>query len=103
MTFDNRGQGMSTRGPQDATVADYLADLEELVDQLQLEEFVLVGPTFGGHMAAHYAALHPERVRALVLVGRRISMQRFVFRQDSSQTDALDQLGVRQVVHNLTR
>lgn len=42
--FDFRGQGMSTRGlPPSFTIADYETDIEALVDNLELEEFVLLG------------------------------------------------------------
>jgi pimeloyl-ACP methyl ester carboxylesterase len=42
--LDFRGQGMSTRGlPASFTIADYVTDVETLVDHLQLDQFVLFG------------------------------------------------------------
>jgi len=39
-----------------------------LADELGWDRFVLVGHSWGGAIACHLAAAHPERVRALVLV-----------------------------------
>jgi pimeloyl-ACP methyl ester carboxylesterase len=46
---------------------DYHFHYLELFDQLGLGELALVGHSLGGAMAAAFAALHPERVRRLVL------------------------------------
>lgn len=45
-----------------------LARLEEACRAMGPEPVTLVGVSFGGRIALHYAAAHPERVRALVLV-----------------------------------
>ena len=67
--YDARGQGLSTRDlPEDVTVADFVLDMEAVVDQIGLDRFVLFG--WGnalGHVAVHYAARHPETVEALIL------------------------------------
>ena len=71
--YDPRGQGMSTRGlPPDFSPADYETDLEVLTEHLGLQSFVLVGTCAVGHAAVRYAARHPERVRALVLVATAV-------------------------------
>jgi pimeloyl-ACP methyl ester carboxylesterase/DNA-binding CsgD family transcriptional regulator len=73
--YDSRGQGMSTRGlPPEHSMDRYLVDLETVVDRLGLERFVLLGYFFQGHTAIRYAAAHPERVEALVLVSCSTSM-----------------------------
>jgi proline iminopeptidase len=67
--LDPRGTGASDR-PADArayTTEDYVADLEELRAQLELERMLLLGHSHGGVVAAAYAATHPERVEKLVL------------------------------------
>jgi pimeloyl-ACP methyl ester carboxylesterase len=46
---------------------DYVADLEELLDELGVEQFDLLGHSHGGFVAIAYAATHPDRVRRLVL------------------------------------
>ena len=46
---------------------DYHLHYLELFDQLGLGELALVGHSLGGAVAAAFAALHPERLRRLVL------------------------------------
>ena len=72
--FDFRGQGMSTRGlPAEFTIADYETDLETIVDHLELEPFVLLGTCITGHASVRYAAKHPERLKALILLTTAVS------------------------------
>lgn len=42
---------------------------EQLVEELSLEQFILVGNSLGGHIALNYALVHPEKVSALILTG----------------------------------
>ena len=70
--LDQRGTGLSTLTVYDrstVTLAKYLEDLDELRQALRLERLTLVGHSWGGMLAMAYAARHPERVRALVLIG----------------------------------
>lgn len=53
--------------PLAASFAGDLARLDDVCRALGPEPVVLVGVSFGGRIAVHYAAAHPERVRALVL------------------------------------
>jgi pimeloyl-ACP methyl ester carboxylesterase len=48
---------------------DFLQWFTDLVDGLGIEEFCLVGNSFGAFMAAYCAMQLPERVRRLVLIG----------------------------------
>ena len=73
--YDGRGQGMSTRGlSSGVSMLDYGADLAAVVDRLKLDRFVLLGYFYSGHVAIRYAAEHPERVEALILVSTSTSM-----------------------------
>jgi len=68
--MDWRGQGMSSRGLRpDHTLDDMLLDLEAVVDTLALQRFVLLGMAAHAHIGIRYAARHPERVAALILLG----------------------------------
>jgi DNA-binding CsgD family transcriptional regulator len=59
---------MSTRGlGDDLTLDSYLLDLDAVLEQLDIQRFVLMGSHFSALLAAHYAARHPERVEALIL------------------------------------
>jgi len=44
-------------------------DLESVVDHLGIERFPLLGISQGGAVSIEYAARHPERVSALILIG----------------------------------
>ncbi|MFI6294494.1 alpha/beta fold hydrolase [Nonomuraea sp. NPDC050790] len=62
---DQRGQGESDRGA-DYSREGYLADLEALLDHLNLGRVVLLGHSLGAINAYQFAARHPGRVSALV-------------------------------------
>ena len=65
--YDLRGHGYSDTPPSGYTSADMAADLDALLDHLGVERAHLVGHSFGGAIALHHAALHPERVASLTL------------------------------------
>jgi pimeloyl-ACP methyl ester carboxylesterase len=50
------------------TVDQHIADLVSVVDSLELDHVVVLGHSWGGHLALQAAITIPERVRALVLV-----------------------------------
>ncbi|MBV8085025.1 MAG: alpha/beta hydrolase [Chloroflexi bacterium] len=65
---DQRGHGDSGK-VAGASAEDYAADVEGLAGAAGLDRFVLAGHSLGARAGMVYAAHHPERVRALVLVG----------------------------------
>ncbi len=68
VVFDAPGHGKSERGEHlDYSMELYLATLDGLLDQLELEQVIMVGNSAGGWAAAHYTIAHPERVSKLVL------------------------------------
>ena len=73
--YDHRGQGMSRRGLKRGHVmADYERDLEAILDKLGLSNVILLGYFYSGHTAIRFAARHPERVKALVLISCSVSI-----------------------------
>jgi DNA-binding CsgD family transcriptional regulator len=67
--FDGRGQGLSERNvPESTSMADLLCDLTAVINQVRTEPLVFVGHGATSHVMVNYAALHPERVRALVFL-----------------------------------
>ena len=65
---DVRGHGESAWSPAGAyQYADLVSDLTELVDQLELARFTLIGTSMGGIIAMAYAGAHPERLLRLVI------------------------------------
>lgn len=68
IALDQRGRGQSDWDPARNYYTDaYLADLEALVDALNLRRFVLVGHSMGGTTAYVYASRHAHRLAALVI------------------------------------
>jgi pimeloyl-ACP methyl ester carboxylesterase len=70
IAWDAPGYGESEfLAPPQPPPADYAQALHEFLDRLLLKDVVLVGNSLGCLMAGAYAAAHPERVRAMVLLG----------------------------------
>ena len=68
--YDERGNGLSERAPDDLSFEARVADLEHVVEHAGLTEpFVLFGISAGCAFSVEYAVRHPERVKALVLYG----------------------------------
>ena len=67
--YDSRGQGLSTRGlPGEIALADYRTDLETIIEASDFDRFALMAYGGFGMVAMRYAAEHPERVTALILI-----------------------------------
>ena len=68
-SLDQRGHGDSAWAqPPDYSYARYAADVAEVVEKLDLRDFVLMGHSMGGAIAFHVAVMAPERVKTLALV-----------------------------------
>jgi 3-oxoadipate enol-lactonase len=65
---DNRGVGRSIAKRPPTSLTDYVCDLIELLDHLQLPRAHVLGVSLGGVIAQHLAIDHPSRVDRLVLV-----------------------------------
>ena len=67
--IDQRGHGDSGRAdPPDYRYASYAADVNAIVEKLDLHDVVLVGHSMGGLVSLLYAATYPGRLKALVVV-----------------------------------
>lgn len=67
--YDKRGVGLSERERGDFSLADELADLEVVIDEVTAGPIALFGSSQGAPLSIAYAAAHPERVTRLVLFG----------------------------------
>lgn len=67
--YDQIGVGLSARleDPAGYTVARHVADLEAIRGQLDADQLILVGASWGGSLTASYLAAHPTRVARAVL------------------------------------
>ncbi len=69
IALDLRGHGQSSRPHSEYTMPDTLLDIHTSLERLGINgRFILVGHSFGGAVAAEYAAAYPEQVERLVLV-----------------------------------
>ena len=70
VAFDGRGNGLSgrPRGAEAYRAEEYVADAIAVMDATATERAVLVGFSFGGHLAALLAAKYPERVISAMLI-----------------------------------
>lgn len=66
---DTPGYGASEPPPDLPTIEDYAERLILFADALGLGEFALAGNHTGGGIAAQIAVTHPDRVRALIVIG----------------------------------
>ena len=70
IAYDARGHGDSDPAPDPAAYeySDLVADLEAVIDDLELERPALVGSSMGATTTLAYTLDHPERVPALVQI-----------------------------------
>ncbi len=76
IAYDGRGNGKSDR-PEDVsayTLDNYVADVLSVLDATQTGKAVLIGLSFAGLVTCVTAAYHPERVKAIILVGSTMSI-----------------------------
>jgi pimeloyl-ACP methyl ester carboxylesterase len=83
IALDQRGHGESQWAePPAYATENFAADLLGFIDTLGWERVALIGHSMGGHNAMSFAAWHPGRVSALVIVDSRPTIP----------TDRLDRL-----------
>jgi 3-oxoadipate enol-lactonase len=68
ITWDERGFGATEFDGQPFTYWDSAGDAFGLLDQLGIERAVFGGMSQGGYLSLRAALLHPDRVRALILI-----------------------------------
>jgi pimeloyl-ACP methyl ester carboxylesterase len=67
--YDARGNGLSDWQPPSITFEDFVADLGTVFDAAGVARAPVLGISQGAAVAVAYAARHPERVSALILIG----------------------------------
>jgi pimeloyl-ACP methyl ester carboxylesterase len=66
LAWDMRGHGLSR--PAIFHLEQAVADLLAVLDKLEVREAIFVGHSMGGNLHQEFAFLHPERVKALVML-----------------------------------
>jgi len=67
LNFDHRGMGQSGSTEVPPEMEDYADDIARLLDHLGWEDTAVVGVSFGGMVAQHFALRYPNRVKRLAL------------------------------------
>jgi 3-oxoadipate enol-lactonase len=70
IAYDARGHGLSAppTDPEAYEYSDLVADLDRVLDELEIERPLLVGSSMGAAAAMAFALAHPDRVPALVQI-----------------------------------
>ena len=69
LCVDLRGTGRSDKPLGDYAIERLAADIEVVLERLELQDVAVVGWSFGGQVAFRLAACAPQRLSRLVLVG----------------------------------
>ncbi len=73
---DARGHGFSDYPERDYVLQEYVWDLMEFLDELQVPQAVLVGAATGGNIALLTASQHPGRIAALIVADPGLSLDK---------------------------
>lgn len=87
--YDQIGSGLSDRlaKPKDYSFKRHLNDLNEIINfQIKSDKVILIGHSYGGILATHFAANHPEKVDRLILSSPG-DLQPYRTNIDGSMTD----------------
>ena len=69
IALDTRGHGKSPRGSAPFTIRQFARDLLDFLEIHGIADAVLLGFSDGANIAMRFAMEHPERVKALILLG----------------------------------
>ncbi|WP_069165420.1 alpha/beta fold hydrolase [Nocardia altamirensis] len=94
ITFDFRGHGKATSAGS-YTFGDFLSDAETVMDDVLVERPIIVGWSLGADLAVAYAAKHPKRVGALVLVDGAVPIQGPLVQDEAAMRNGLNSFGTK--------
>lgn len=90
--FDLRGHGYSSRPATGYTPEAMAADVDALVQGLELSPVALIGHSYGGAVALEYALRFTHQLQALVVMDARIHcLQPFQWFRDSPHLSAFEE------------
>jgi 3-oxoadipate enol-lactonase len=102
LRFDNRGVGQSSAPEGPYTTRLFAEDAKELVDELGLTDFHLVGVSMGGMIAQEYAIAYGSDLRSLTLACTYAAPGPFCSRMFAMWADLAPKLGVPFVMRDVT-
>lgn len=68
LAVDLRGRGQSDKPETGYSMADHAADIVGLMDNLELDQVILAGHSFGGLVTCYLAANYPQRVSKCIVM-----------------------------------
>jgi pimeloyl-ACP methyl ester carboxylesterase len=68
LCYDLRGHGYSSMTPTGYTADDLAGDLTLLLDELEIDQPMIVGHSYGADVALYFSLAHPERVEQVVAI-----------------------------------
>lgn len=93
LTYDLRGHGRSERPGTGYHVGDFVEDLSELLNELDIDSPVhLVGNSFGGTVAFGFAAAYPERVASIVSIESEPATRFWAERMSRTLTNVVNEM-----------
>lgn len=77
LTYDIRGHGKSFKYDkyEDYEIKKFVNDLENLVNYLKIDKFVLIPNSFGSLLALDYALTHQERLLAIIFLSINVDVR----------------------------
>jgi pimeloyl-ACP methyl ester carboxylesterase len=87
--YDQIGSGLSDRlsRPKDYSFDRHLEDLNEIINtQIRNDKVILIGHSYGGILATHFAANHPDKIAKLILSSPG-DLQPYRLNSDGTMTD----------------
>lgn len=83
LVYDMLGHGGSRQPSEDVALADYVAQLATLMDELAIEKATVIGHSMGALVSVAFALAHPSKVDALVAMN-------IVYRRTLTQREAVE-------------
>jgi pimeloyl-ACP methyl ester carboxylesterase len=68
IVVEGPGHGLSEQQPRNAGINEHVGALGEVMDHLGINRAAIIGTSWGGMIAGHFAVDHPERVEGLALL-----------------------------------
>ena len=93
IALDLRGHGRSAwPSPPAYSTRDFTGDVLGVIERLDLRDVTLAGHSLGGHIAAAFAAWHPDRLARLVVLDTRpgFNRDRLRARQELARSRSLE-------------
>lgn len=88
--LDQRGCGRSEHSEEEAYSLDRLiSDIEELRNHLEIDEWLVMGHSFGGILAINYAEQFPERTKGIILANATLNMTESFMQQMRTGSEML--------------